>query len=209
MSKLSIELNRYLFEEEREQKVSLRSILALAGERGFGFLFVILSLPSALPVPAPGYSIPFGIVLLILAMQFIVGAKRPLLPGDLGDWSVKTELAQKFATRGIPWLKRLEQIAKPRFVFICQNLPGRAVIGGAIALMSISMMIPIPGTNTLPAMGIFLIGIGLFEDDGMICVAGATLCGAIAATMASVIWVFYKGGTSILDIIKNWVKGLL
>ncbi|MGB0564433.1 MAG: exopolysaccharide biosynthesis protein [Spirulinaceae cyanobacterium] len=208
MAKLSVELNRYLFAEERDAKVSLRNILALAGERGFGFLFVILSLPSALPVPAPGYSIPFGILLFILAMQFIVGAQRPLL-GGLGDWSVKTELAQKFATGGIPWLKRLEQIAKPRWVFICKHLPGRALIGGAIALMSVSMMIPIPGTNTLPAMGIFLIGLGLFEDDGIICTVGAAFCGAIAAAMISVIWVFYQGGTSLLELVKNWVKGLL
>nr|WP_245894793.1 exopolysaccharide biosynthesis protein [Nostoc cycadae] len=34
-------------------------------------------------------------------------------------------------------------------------------IGIAIALMSISMMIPIPGTNILPAMGIFVTGFGL------------------------------------------------
>ncbi|BBD57245.1 hypothetical protein NIES2109_00100 [Nostoc sp. HK-01] len=48
-------------------------------------------------------------------------------------------------------------------------------IGIAIALMSISMMIPIPGTNTLPAMGIFVTGFGLLEDDGAISLGGLVL----------------------------------
>ena len=52
MAKLSVELNRYFFEEERAEKVTLSDILTLTGERVFGFLLVILSLPSALPVPA-------------------------------------------------------------------------------------------------------------------------------------------------------------
>ena len=52
MAKLSVELNRYFFEESRNERVTLSEILALAGERVFGFLLVILAIPSALPVPA-------------------------------------------------------------------------------------------------------------------------------------------------------------
>ena len=63
MARLSVELNRYFFEEDRSSDIKLIDILELAGERVFGFLFVILALPSALPVPAPGYSIPFGILM--------------------------------------------------------------------------------------------------------------------------------------------------
>ncbi len=51
MAKLSLELNRYFFEESRTATVTLADILALAGERLFGFLLVILALPSALPIP--------------------------------------------------------------------------------------------------------------------------------------------------------------
>lgn len=208
MAKLSVELQRYFFEEERQETVKLNDILALAGERIFGFLFVVLSLPSALPVPAPGYSTPFGLLLFVLALQFIFGAKRPWLPQRLANWSIKTQLAQKFVKGGLPWLERLEGLTKPRMTFVCQKLPGRAVVGLAIALMSISMMLIIPGTNTLPAMGIFLIGIGLFEDDGVICLGGVAACTAIAVAMVSVIWAVYQGGLSILDILKNWLKGL-
>lgn len=205
MARLSKELGRFFFEEERSETVTLAEILNLAGERIFGFLFVILSLPSALPVPAPGYSVPFGILLFVLAVQLIIGNKTPWLPRKMAKHPIKLELAQKFIKAGIPWLQRIEAITRPRFTYICTTLPGRVVIGTAISLMAISMMIPIPGTNTLPAMGIFVTGFGLQEDDGAISLAGLVLClmGGILSIsiIAAVVW----GGTSLYDQIKMWL----
>ncbi len=205
MARLSKELGRFFFEEERSETVTLAEILNLAGERIFGFLFVILSLPSALPVPAPGYSVPFGILLFVLAVQLIIGNKTPWLPRKMAKHPIKLELAQKFIKAGIPWLQRIEAITRPRFSYICTTLPGRVVIGTAISLMAISMMIPIPGTNTLPAMGIFVTGFGLQEDDGAISLAGLVLClmGGILSIsiIAAVVW----GGTSLYDQIKIWL----
>ncbi|MEO0888190.1 MAG: exopolysaccharide biosynthesis protein, partial [Cyanobacteria bacterium J06648_10] len=96
MAKLSVELQKYFLSDTasvavtdpvdgsvesfssqtnvpvtRSAEVTLNEILEIAGERTFGFLFVLLSLPSALPIPAPGYSTPFGIVMFLLAVQLI------------------------------------------------------------------------------------------------------------------------------------------
>ncbi|BAY94521.1 MULTISPECIES: exopolysaccharide biosynthesis protein [unclassified Tolypothrix] len=205
MAKLSQELHRYFLEEERPPQVTLADILKLAQERIFGFLLVILSLPSALPIPAPGYSTPFGIVIFLLAIQLITGAKSPWLPQRMLNHPLKLETVQGFLKGGIPWLRRIEAIARPRLTYICTTLPGRITIGSAIALMAISMMIPIPGTNTLPAMGIFVTGFGLLEDDGAISLGGLVLClmGAILTT--SILFALMWGGSSLLDIIKTWL----
>ena len=205
MARLSVELQRYFFEEERSSKVTLASILALAGERIFGFLFVILSIPSALPVPAPGYSIPFGILMLILAIQLIAGAKRPWLPQRMLSSSVKLEKAQVIVKNAIPWLQKIEAIARPRITYICTSLPGRVVIGIAISLMSISMMIPIPGTNTIPAMGIFITSFGLQEDDGLISLGGLIVC-LIGGTISLGILI---GGFNLLHMFKDWLLNFL
>ena len=205
MARLSVELQRYFFEEERQAEIKLVDILALAEERIFGFLLVILSLPSALPVPAPGYSVPFGILMFLLAIQLIFGAKYPWLPEKMLKGSMKLERVQKFVKAGIPWLKRIEALTRPRMTSICTSLPGRETIGVAIALMSISMMIPIPGTNTLPAIGIFVTAFGLQEDDGFISLGGLVIC-LIAATLStSIIIAVIWGGTSLLDVIKTWL----
>ena len=203
MAKLSVELNRYFFEEARNEKVTLSEILTLAGERIFGFLFVILALPSALPVPAPGYSIPFGIAMFFLAVQLIIGRDRPWLPEKIINGSMSLDKVRGFIKKGNPWLQRIEALTKPRLSSICTSLPGRILIGIAIAIMSISMMIPIPGTNTLPAIGIFVTGFGLVEDDGAISLLGLIICALGLAVSTSILIAVVWGGSSLIDVIKE------
>jgi hypothetical protein len=207
MAKLSVELNRYFFEQQQQRpaQVTLAEILTLAGERVFGFLLIILSFPSALPIPAPGYSIPFGILIFLLAIQLICGAKLPWLPQKMMKGSMKLEMVQNFLKKGLPWLQKIEAISKPRLTSICTSILGRVVIGLAIALMAILMMIPIPGTNTLPAIGIFVTAFGLQEDDGFITLTGLVICLLAAILSTSIIMAAIWGGTSLLDIIKEFL----
>ena len=208
MAKLSVELQQYFFNEKRPAKITLRDIINLAGERIFGFLFVILSLPSALPIPAPGYSIPFGILLFLLAVQLIVGSPTPWLPQSWLNHSISLQKVQGIFNSGIPWLQKIEFISRPRLSYICTSIIGRIVVGCAIALMAISMMIPIPGTNTLPAIGIFVTGFGLLDDDGFISLGGLVLC-LIGATLSGLILVFgYEVVKSVIELIKNFITSI-
>ncbi len=75
--------------------------------------------------------------------------------------------------------------------------------------MAISMMIPIPGTNTLPAIGIFVIAFGLLEDDGLICLFGLFIC-SMAAVLTTSILVFGKVAVErVINLIKDSVTNLL
>ncbi|XFA73857.1 exopolysaccharide biosynthesis protein [Thermosynechococcaceae cyanobacterium Okahandja] len=186
-----------------QQQVTLADILELAGERTFGFLMVVLSLPSALPIPAPGYSTPFGIVLLILGLQLAWGVPTPWLPPRLRRRSMPRTHAQKIIRAALPWLRRLELISRPRLRAICTSRGGQLLLGAAVSLMAISMILPIPGTNTLPAIGIFITGFGLLDDDGLISLAGLVVClmGLVVTTsiLVALIW----GGSSVLDMLKG------
>jgi hypothetical protein len=183
-------------------KVTLGDLLDLAGERVFGFLFVLLSFPSALPIPAPGYSVPFGVAMLLLAGQLLVGQSEPWFPKSWRNHGFEVNKVRQVLKMGLPWLRRIESISRPRLTQVCTSLLGRTVIGLAIALMSISMMIPIPGTNTLPAMGIFVIGFGLLDDDGAICLGGLVLCVCGFILTSSILLAIAFGGSSLLDLIK-------
>lgn len=205
MAQLSKDLHRYFIENPPGDRVTLSEVLTLAGERTFGFLFVLLALPSALPIPAAGYSTPFGIVMLLLAVQLIVGSKSPWLPARIMKYPLPLDKVQGLVKAGIPWMQRIEKVCKPRLRGICMTQIGRTFLGIAIALMAISMMIPIPGTNTLPAMGIFVIGFGLLEDDGAIAIGGLTLCVMGAILTTSILYAIAVGGTSLYD----WIKGIV
>ncbi|PZO14336.1 MAG: hypothetical protein DCF25_15040 [Leptolyngbya foveolarum] len=195
---------------DRNAPVTLNEILEIAGERTFGFLFVLLALPSALPIPAPGYSVPFGIVMLLLAVQMIAGSEQPWLPEKFRKKGFERKQVQGLLRKGIPWLQKIELVARPRLTPVCTSRLGRTIIGCAIALMSISMMIPIPLTNTLPAIGIFVTGFGLLDDDGAISLAGLTICAIAAATTSTILYLIYRLGLAgmeqAVEAAKNWVK---
>ncbi|NJN30953.1 MAG: exopolysaccharide biosynthesis protein [Synechococcales cyanobacterium RM1_1_8] len=221
MAKLSNELQHYFLSEVSQNltpheaaaaeaagpgdQVTLEEILALAGERTFGFLFVLLSLPSALPIPAPGYSIPFGVVMALLAFQLLRGAEQPWLPEKWRQKGFDRPKVKGVIKAGLPWLRRIEAISRPRLTGVCTSPLGRLAMGIAILLMSICMMIPIPGTNTLPAMGIFVTGFGLLDDDGAISLAGLALCTAALGLVSTILVL----GVEVVDRMKNVLMGLV
>ncbi len=208
MARFSADLHRYFFEEPPTDKIRLDHILELAGERTFGFLLVLLALPSALPVPAPGYSIPFGILIVLLALQFAVGRPEPWFPRGLRQRSIGLKQTQRILSAGLPWLKRLESLSKPRMAYICTSPLWRAVLGVAIALMGISMMIPLPLTNTFPAIGVFIVGFSLIEDDGLVGLAGLTTCVIAGAVSTALVTAYFVGGLKLVEVVIDQIRGV-
>ncbi len=205
MAKLSTDLEEYFFRDSAPELVTLGELLKLAGDRTFGFLLVVLSLPSALPIPAPGYSTPLGLLILLLAVQMLWGRHEPWLP--FRERSLKLSTVQGILKAGLPWLRRLEKVARPRWSVVCETELGRFVLAIAVSLMAISMILPIPGTNTLPAMGVFVVGFGLLEKDGVISILGLLLCLCGLIVTTSIITALIWGGTSLWDMLRQWLKG--
>lgn len=205
MARLSVELKRSFLENDHGPHVTLQELLNLAEEKVFGFLFVLLALPSALPVPAPGYSVPFGIIIFLLAIQLISGSKQPWFPHRFSTHPVALTTVQGILGKALPWLQRIEAVARPRLFVICTSVVGRSVIGLILALMGISMMIPFPLTNTVPAIGVFVTGFGLLEDDGAISLCGLVICLFGAAITISVLVATLWGGSNLIELFKGYL----
>ena len=183
-----------------DDRVEMRHFFEGFQEKGFGILLMMFSLPSALPVPAPGYSIPFGIVLALLALQMLAGRHTPWLPEKMLKVSFSRAFLEKLVPVAVGFLQKTEVLVKPRFLFFTgrgmQMVPLLLVV-----LMSVFMMIPIPGTNTAPAMVIFMVGMGLSERDGLV-LCLASLAGIGAAILTYFIVMFGK------DAVKAGLKAL-
>lgn len=203
MARLSVELQTYFEAEGCPEQVNVRDLLALAGERTFGFGFVVLALPSALPLPAPGYSIPFGAGILLLSLQLVAGRSSLWLPAFVGNRQLPCEQMRRWLRKGIPWLERIEKLSRPRWANLGDTRPSSLVSGLWISLMAIFMLIPIPGTNTLPAMGIFVTGFGLSEKDGLITVLGWILCGLATGVVLLVMAAYFWGGMTLTEWIRS------
>jgi hypothetical protein len=197
-----------LLQTENVRGLSVREITAAVGEKGFGLLLMVLALPSALPIPAPGYSTPFGVVITLVALQMILGRRTVWLPQRLGNIRIKPSLAETMLGSASKFLDKIERFIRPRQHWI-RGRSGQAALGLVVLCMACLMIFPIPLTNTAPAMVIFLIGVGLSEEDGLLAL-GAFALGACAIVLyIGVIYLLIQQGPEAIDAIKESIKSLL
>ena len=84
--------------------------------------------------------------------------------------------------RVIPRLIWIERLIKPRLAVLA---PARRTIIGVTALvMAISVTLPIPLGNWLPAFSTALLGLSLCERDGLLFAAGSAVGVAAMAVVA-------------------------
>ena len=141
-------------------------------------LFAALNL---VPLP-PGTSTIFGIPLVLLSIQMLLGFEKPWFPAFMRRKSMQVETYRRFIARLEPMLVRFEKLARPRYWFVPQMIVERAVSIVAL-LMSLIVILPVPLINQLPALSIVLLAIGLGEQDGVWLGTGL-LVAALAAGIA-------------------------
>lgn len=190
------------------EKLAVRTIADRVGDKGFGLLLAILSLPSALPVPAPGYSTPFGILLILLGVQMVALRSRPWLPERALRREVSKEFAAKVFGAATRFLGLSEKLIKPRMSWI-NRAGGRVFLGCIVIAMAALMILPIPLTNTAPAMVVFLVGVSLSEDDGFAAIVAFAAGLLAAAFYAYIIYLLATVGMDGVIQLKDWIKETL
>ena len=129
------------------EDVSIGEVLDAIADRGFGLILLILALPAALPLPAPGYATPFGLMMALLALQMMRGRRTPWFPERVRARRIsRSKLAWTVKNAGVP-LRFVEWIIRPRLSGLARNRAFLSLIGFIVLLMSISMSMPIPLTN--------------------------------------------------------------
>ncbi|MFQ5925297.1 MAG: exopolysaccharide biosynthesis protein [Dehalococcoidia bacterium] len=185
--KLSLEMGE-LISTANPVQIKMGELLDTVSQRGFGFLLVALSLPTAFPLPASGWATPFALLIILLAFQMMIGTSSPLLPQRVRSKSISPKMVAFIEKRGIPFLRRMERFSKSRLVVLSERKLFRFLIGVVILLVALVMLIPLPGTNTIFAVAILLMGFGLANNDGLFILGGGLLgLTAVAIMIAFVI----------------------
>ncbi|EJM99254.1 exopolysaccharide biosynthesis protein [Phyllobacterium sp. YR531] len=163
------------------ERISFDDILVALSERSFGALLILFSALNLLPLP-PGSSTVFGIPLVLLSIQMLIGLENPWFPAFLRRKSMRTETYRSGIARLESVLARFERLARPRYWLFPQIIVERVVSIVAL-LMSLIVILPIPLINQIPALSIILLAIGLGEQDGVWLGTGF-LVAALAAGIA-------------------------
>jgi hypothetical protein len=98
------------------------------------------------------------------------------------------ERQQRFLSALMRFIRRLERFSRPRlgFVFghrLSEVVFGLLVIGGSVAAF---LAPPFSGLDTLPALGVVLIALGVLLEDVLIAGAGAIM-GIVGVTLEVVL----------------------
>ena len=187
----------------KERNIPLSELMDNLGSKGFGLLLVFLSLPSALPIPAPGYSSPFGIAIALIALQLLLGRTSLKLPKSLEKIEFKSGITQKILISAIHFLDKIETFIKPRWPQM-QNKTVEILIALTLILMATLMILPIPMTNTLPAMIIFLMAVSLSENDGLLTLLSLGLSSIVLAFYLCVLYLIIDRGPEALKTLINY-----
>jgi hypothetical protein len=155
-------------------------LLARLGERSFGLLFLVLGVVGLVP----GASIVAGLLMLAPAGQMLAGRGRPRFPSRLANRRIGSIPLARLLRRLLPGLRRLEGLVQPRWA-----TPVGATqrgVGGVVLLLSLSLLLPIPLSNLLPAAIIVLIAFAYIEEDGLLLLVGSVL-GLLALLVGGVV----------------------
>jgi hypothetical protein len=174
-ARLSDELEQWLNDEASEK--TLGGLVEAFGEKSFAILFVLLLGVPALPVPTGGATHVFEVIAALVALQLIIGRRTVWLPKRWLELRLGGERQQRFLNSLMRFIRRLERFSRPRLVFVFHHrlsdvVFGLLVIGGSAAAF---LAPPFSGLDTLPALGVVLVALGVLLEDALIAAAGAIL----------------------------------
>lgn len=168
--KVSDELERWL---NSEGEKTLGSLIALFEEKSFAILFVLLLGVPALPLPTGGATHVFEVIAVLLAAQLIAGREEIWLPQRWRKLELAGRRQQRFITGLMKMIRRLERFSRPRLRFLFDHrlsniVFGLLVIGGSAGAF---LAPPFTGLDTLPALGVVLLSLGVLLEDVVIVIA--------------------------------------
>jgi len=178
-------------------RVTLRELLGLVGEQGLLVFCAILAMPFLLPVTLPFMSTALGLPMLLIGVAVVLN-RVPWLPARLLDHALPTETVQHILERAAHSARRFEHLVRPRLLVLTATPFVNSVNGVVLVLAALVLMAPlplVPFANTLPAIGIILLCLGMAERDGVVILLGHATTLIAAAFVGTLLWLAAKAGS--------------
>jgi hypothetical protein len=192
--KLSHTLSQLLV-EYTDRPLPLQALLEQAGNNGFGMIAGMLTIPMLipLPIPLPGFSALVGIGIILVGCQLALGYEQPYLPQRIARQELSPGASQTLLKNINRLLQPIERMSKQRLPRFSNSWWGYRIIGVCLAWCALlmSLPLPIPLTNLLPAYTILFLAIGLLELDGLFILFGygmTTVTTIFFASITGAIW---------------------
>lgn len=171
----------------------------LAAE-GLGLTLLLLTLPALIPLPGP-FGMLFGTLVALVTLQLMLGVDRLWLPDALHRRPLPARLLRKVVRGGLSWTALFERALREDRMAWLTGRRARMLLALPLLLMAITIVLPIPLGNVMPALALIAAATGLMVRDGVAVIAALVL--AVIATIWTAI-LLHMGAA-----ITTWLFGLL
>jgi hypothetical protein len=196
---MSVRLMKALDDVRELPQITLGNIVDKVEEEALVILCLVSILPFMQPIPIPGLSSILGIVVLLQGLGLMMWSK-PLLTKKMKNLNIthdKFEIIYKAASKFSSFTSKISAFKHP----YTNARPAHMLCGFAIVVSAafLSLPLPIPFSNFIPALSIFLICIGLLEDDLVLILMGLGIT-------VTVIWMAMFSYHIIMQQIQSWLN---
>lgn len=156
---------------------TLASLVDAFEEKSFAVVFVLLMLLPALPIPTGGVTHVLEVVVVLVAIEMIIGRTTIWLP----KWAGRIKLSKSVKGKTIPLiLKRVrwfEDRSSSRGVRVFSAKATDISIGVLVVLFAMAAFVapPFTGLDTLPSLGVVIIGLAMILEDARLLAVGALM----------------------------------
>jgi hypothetical protein len=171
---VSHELERWL---QRDGDKTLGSLVEVFEEKSFAIVFVLLLGVPALPLPTGGATHVFEVIAVVLAAQLIAGRTQIWLPQRWCRLELAGDRQRRFIAALMRMIRRLERFSRPRLRFLFDHRLSNIVFGLLVIAGCAGAFFapPFTGLDTLPALGVVLISLGVLLEDFLVVVLGVVV----------------------------------
>jgi hypothetical protein len=160
-----------------EGEKTLGSLVHTFGDKSFAILLVLLLAVPALPLPTGGVTHIFELIAALIAVELIAGRHEVWLPDRWRGLELAGPRQQRFIVGLMRLIRRLERYSRPRLRFLFHRRFTDIVFGVLAIAGTVGAFLapPFSGLDTLPALGVVVVSLGVLLEDAVIALAGILL----------------------------------
>jgi len=170
--KVSAELEEWF---GSDRKKTIADLLDTFGPRSFAILYIVLMALPALPLPTGAVSHVLEILTMLLALELLIGRTDVWIPKRFHDRELKGLSSPKFGNMLVKRIRWFEKFSRPRMAGLLENRLTGVGFGVAVFGFALTAFLapPFSGLDTLPALGVVVLSLGVLLGD--IVIAGIGL----------------------------------
>jgi hypothetical protein len=159
------------------ERITFASLFASLEQESLALAIVLLGVAGM----APGISVLAGLLLCLCALELMLGAESIFLPRFISERSLSVQHLTRIlgnAERVMRHVERRRRAGRP--------LPDsvKRAAGLPVLALSLTLFVPIPFSNVMPAALVAAFGLALLADDALL-LAGAAAASAVSLALTT------------------------